>query len=80
MRIGAHTYSGYFCVYLGTTCFCVFELFQNQTSGTFSHYESVTALAERTAGSLWVIVTGRQCVHCVETTYSAREDSSFGTS
>ena len=57
----------------------MFQFFENQTAGTFAHHESVTACAERTAGTLRVIVAGREGMHGIETTHAAREDGSFGT-
>ena len=42
------TCTGQFCIYLRTTCFSVFQFFKNQTSGTFAHYETIAAGAERT--------------------------------
>ena len=57
----------------------MFEFFEHEDTGTFTHHETVAALAEGTAGALGVVVAGREGVHGIEATESAGRYGSFCT-
>ena len=55
------------------------QLLKNQTAGTLTHDETITAGAERTTGFLWLIIAGRQGLHGIESTNTRLADCSLST-
>ena len=57
----------------------MFQFFQNQTSGTFTHNETVATCAEWAGCVLWVIIPRRKSFHGIKTTYAGWPYSRFRT-
>ena len=57
----------------------MFQLLQDETAGTFTHDETVTAGTERATGLLRLIIAGRQGLHGVEASDTRLTDGSLGT-
>lgn len=48
MCVSRSSHASQFCIDFSTAGFCMFQFFQNQTSGSFTHDETVTACTEWT--------------------------------
>ena len=71
--------TGYFTINPGTPGFGMFQFFQNQRSGTFSHYKSITSLIVRTAGSFRTVISFTQCFHGIKSANTGFTDHTFGS-
>ena len=77
--IGAHSHAGKFAVDLCTAGLGMFKFLKDEHTCTFAHDEAVAAGAEGAAGTCGVVVAGREGMHGIEASYSARSDGSFCT-
>ena len=75
--IGRHACTSHFSVNFSSTCFGVFQFFQNQTSGTLAHNETVATCAEWARSMFRVVIPGRKGFHGIKTTYASRPYSCF---
>ena len=79
ISVGRSAYTGKFRINLGTTCFCMFQFFQNQTACAFTHHKAITACTKRAGCTFRIIITGRQSMHSVKTAQTSFKNSSFRT-
>ena len=79
MCISTHTSTHHLSIDLCSTSLSMLEFLEDHTTSTLAHDESIARSTERTAGLFRLIVTGRESMHCIETTYATSADSSLST-
>ncbi|MNW56939.1 hypothetical protein D3C74_346980 [compost metagenome] len=63
VSITAKTITDYLGINLSSALLCVLQRFQNQNTGTFTHYEAIASNVKRTTCLFRLIVTGRHGAH-----------------
>ena len=79
VSVATHSLADHLGIDLGATRLGVFQLFEDKTSGTFGHDESVAAGAERPACLFGLIVASGERLHGVEASHAAHADGALGS-
>ena len=79
ISVSTHTGSHHLCIDLCTASLGVLQFFENQTTGTLGHDETVAACAEGAACLFGFVIASGERLHGIESTYTYGAYSSLGT-
>src|SRR5574344_946406 len=73
--VGTFALTYHLSIYLSTTSFGMFQFFQNQTTGTFTHDKSVATGGGRAGSGVRIVISGKPCGHGIKAAHTATADS-----
>ena len=73
------TITNQFCINSGTSCFCMFQFFKNNDSGTFPKYKATSVFIKRNGRSCGIFCFSK-CGKCGKPGYTGWADTAFGSS
>ena len=77
ISIGRSAAAGNFTINFCTPGFCMFQFFQHQYTGSFTHYKSIPVFIIRAAGCFRIIISFTHCFHGIKTAYTGFADHRF---